>query len=194
MPPGGTVTVCLQMMKRRKAEMVDKNYCMSSYLALRHVYDKEKTFKENMKHFDFEPIPEEKQIACASEEEIEEQILRILGTKDLTKAALLLSGGMDSAILASYMPKGTKAYTARCMAPGAVDETQRAKQYCEFYGLEHIVVDITWQDYLDSIDFLMLNDGCPVNSNEPQVYKLAQAAKFGGGGGGGGGRNYSVRR
>lgn len=156
---------------------VDKNYCMSSYLTLRYIDDKNKVFAENMRHIDFEPVSPDKQAACDSAEEIEQEIIKSLSKFDLSHAAILLSGGMDSAILASYMPKGTKAYTAKCDTPNAVDETERAKFYCQQYGLEHIVVDITWQDYLDSMDKLMLSDGCPISSNEPQVYKLAQRIK-----------------
>lgn len=157
--------------------IVDKEYCMSSYLTLRYIDDKNKVFAENMTHFDFEPVSPENQVCCDSAEEIEKEILRSFSKLDLSHVAILLSGGMDSAILASYMPKGTKAYTAKCSTPNAVDETARAKYYCEQYGLEHFVVDITWQDYLDSIDKLMLSDGCPISSNEPQVYKLAQKIK-----------------
>jgi asparagine synthetase B (glutamine-hydrolysing) len=101
----------------------------------------------------------------------------VLSTIDLDHAAVLLSGGMDSAILASYMPKGTKAYTTRCIGNGAVDETEMAAKYCELYGLEHVIVDVTWDDYKDLMDELMLHDGSPIIPNEPQAYKSAKLAK-----------------
>ena len=157
--------------------IVDQNYCMSSYLVLRYIDDKNRGFAENLPHEDFEPMPSAEQISCDSAEDIENVIQKSFRKLDLSNAAILLSGGMDSAILASYMPKGTKAYTARCNTPNAVDETERARYYCEQYGLEHIIVDISWKDYLDSMDELMLQDGCPISSNEPQVYKLAQRIK-----------------
>ncbi len=84
---------------------------------------------------------------------------------------------MDSAILASYMPKGTKAYTARCVGTGTVDETQRAAEYCKAYGLEHIIVDVTWEDYLRAMKELALHDGAPIVPNEPQAYLMAERAK-----------------
>ena len=84
---------------------VDKNYCMSSYLTLRYIDDKNKVFAENMRHIDFEPVSPDKQAACDSAEEIEQEIIKSLSKFDLSHAAILLSGGMDSAILASYMPK-----------------------------------------------------------------------------------------
>ena len=157
--------------------MVDKNYCMSSFLAFRYIIDPNKTFQEGLFHDDYNPVPNDKLIACATAKDIDYHIQSMLDKIDLSNAAILLSGGMDSAILASYMPKGTKAYTAKCSAVGAIDETERAKAYCDYYGLEHIIVDITWEDYLENIDKLMLNDGCPVFANEPQVYKLTKIIK-----------------
>lgn len=157
--------------------MVDKNYCMSSFLAFRYIVDQNKTFKEGMEHDDYIPVADDKLIACGTAKDIDYQIKSMLEKLDLSNAAILLSGGIDSGILASYMPKGTKAYTARCSAVGAIDETERAKAYCDYYGLEHVIVDITWEDYLENIDKLMLNDGCPVFANEPQVYKLATVIK-----------------
>lgn len=153
---------------------VDKEYCMSSFLTFRYVEDEQIIFKEGIVHQNYKPVPQSESILCDSAEEIETAIKAQLEAIDLSSAGLLLSGGIDSAILASYMPKGMKAYTAKCVAEGAVDETERAKKYCDIYGLDHKVVDITWQDYIDTIDELMLSDGCPLFANEPQVYKLVK--------------------
>lgn len=154
--------------------IVDKEYCMSSFLAVRYVADMNKTFKEGIEHKHFEFVPENQMITCDSADEIDNAIRGILDKYDLSKAALMLSGGMDSAILASYMPEGTKAYTARCKALDCVDETRRAAYYCQKYGLEHIIVDVSWEDYLEHMDSLMLSDGSPLFANEPQVYVLAK--------------------
>ena len=107
--------------------IVDKNYCMSSYLTFRYVYDKNRCFKEGMMHRDHESVDDEDKIPCKTAGEIDENIKRILSGVDLKHAAVLLSGGMDSAILASYMPAGTKAYTARCIGNGAVDVQSRLR-------------------------------------------------------------------
>ena len=79
--------------------------------------------------------------------------------------------------MASYMPKGTRAYTARCVGTGTVDETQRAAEYCKAYGLEHVIVDVTWEDYLQAMEELAPHDGCPIVPNEPQAYLMAKRAK-----------------
>ena len=156
---------------------VDKEYCMSSYLAVRYVYDQNVCFKEGVSHNDHKLVGDLEKVPCKTANDIDQNIKRILSQYDLSKAALFLSGGMDSAILASYMPAGTKAYTARCIGQNADDETERARKYCDFYHLEHVIVDVTWKDYQDTMDELMLHDGSPIIPNEPQAYKLAKAAK-----------------
>ena len=95
------------------------------------------------------------------------------------KAALALSGGIDSAILAKFMPPGSTAYTFRCLVPGVkvTDESERAKKYAEICGLEHRVVDIYWEDVEAVIDKLMKQKGSPVHSIEAQIYIAATQAK-----------------
>lgn len=156
---------------------VNKDYCMSSYLTFRYVYDKNICFKDGVVHHDHELISDDRKIPCKTAEEIDDNIRTILSEIKLDHVAVLLSGGMDSAILASYMPARTKAYTARCIGKKAIDETEQAKKYCDIYGLEHVVVDITWDDYVTTMDELMLYDGSPIIPNEPQAYKLAKIAK-----------------
>ena len=132
---------------------VDKDFCMSSYLTFRYVYEPDICFKEGIVHRDHQLIPDSEKSACKTAED------------------------MDSAILASYMPPGTKAYTARCIGENAIDETVQARKYCDIYNLEHVIVDVTWDDYLNTMDELMLSDGSPIIPNEPQAYKLAKIAK-----------------
>lgn len=156
---------------------VDKEYCMSSYLVFRYVCEKDICFKEGVIHHDHELIGDTVKVPCKTAVDIDRNIREILSRIDLSQAAVLLSGGMDSAILASYMPKGTKAYTARCIGNGAIDETERAKKYCDAYDLQHVIVDVTWDDYVNTMDELMLHDGSPIIPNEPQAYKLAQKVK-----------------
>lgn len=94
--------------------------------------------------------------------------------------ALMLSSGIDSAILAKYLPKGTKAYTLRCIAENAVDESARAKQYANECGLEHHIIDVTWDDYIQYCPMLMKHKGAPIHSIEPQIFKAAIQAKMDG--------------
>ncbi len=160
--------------------IVDKEFCMSSYLAFRFVVDKEKVFKENIPHKEHELIPVDKKKPCRTAEDIDRCIRETLEGIDLNHTGVLLSGGMDSAILASYMPKGTKAYTAKCIGENAVDETIQARKYCDLYDLEHVVVEVEWEDYDKGMDPLMIFQGSPIISNEPQAYKIVKRAKSNG--------------
>ena len=157
--------------------MKDKDYCMSSFLTFRYIVDDNKSSSNKLPHRIFNYIPENEKFICFTAEDINQYLQKQLLDIDPQHTGLLLSGGIDSAILASFMPKGMKAYTARCIAPNAVDETKQAKRYCEINGLIHKIVDVTWDDYDKYMDQLMLYDGCPVFANEPQVYKLVREMK-----------------
>lgn len=110
-----------------------------------------------------------------------EQVLREQVAKALAggKTALALSGGIDSAILARFMPAGSVAYTFRCVVPGfqVMDEVPAAAQYAEACGLEHRVVEITWEDMERYAPILMRHKGEPIHSIEVQIYKAALQAK-----------------
>ena len=90
---------------------------------------------------------------------------------------ILLSGGIDSAILAAAMPPGSKAYTIRFDAEGAVDESIQAAHYCRVLGLEHHVVNVTYRQYLDVLPLLMDAKKAPLHAVEPALYLAASAAK-----------------
>lgn len=158
--------------------MVDKEYCMSSYLALRTIADHKKSFSADITpvfyddRFTREPVH--------SSEELEEKLRIIMheATKD-GKAALALSGGIDSAILAKFMPHGSVAYTFRCVVPGVktIDESEAAAEYAKECGLEHRVIDIYWEDFEKYTPKLMKRKGAPLHSIEIQIHKAALQAK-----------------
>lgn len=159
--------------------MIDKTYCMSSFLMYRTVYDKEKSFGENyppIRHYDIPKnrtsITNGEELYCALKSKIEE------ATKG-GKAALALSGGIDSAILAKFMPKGSIAYTFKCVVPGmsVTDETEVAAQYAKECGLEHRIVEIYWEDFEKYAPILMAHKGAPIHSIEVQIYKAGLQAK-----------------
>ena len=92
------------------------------------------------------------------------------------QAALALSGGIDSAILAYFMPKASTAYTFRCVVPGVkvTDETERASLIAQKCGLKHEVVNIFWEDVLSVIDELMEHKRAPIHSIEAQINLAAK--------------------
>lgn len=156
--------------------IVDPVYCASSFFEFRMVEDADHTFAEGVKPRRFE-IPSGRTPVHDSFE-LEEALRAAMGEALAGgKCALMLSSGIDSAILAKMMPEGSKAYTLRCCAPGAVDETARAAKYAEICGLDHEIIDITWDDYIRYTPRLLMHMGQPIHSIEPQIYKAALTAK-----------------
>lgn len=155
--------------------MTDKNYCMSSFLMFRCVADPSKEFGEGLHHQIY--LPSEHRYLCRTSGDIREAIKAVLKGKLDEEAGLMLSGGIDSAILASFLPEGTKAYTLNCVAAGAFNEVERAKRCAEKNRLDHRIVDVTWEDYQEFVPLLMKRKGAPVHSIEPQLYKAGLQAK-----------------
>ncbi len=111
-------------------------------------------------------------------DEIDDSIAKRFQDLKGKKLGILLSGGMDSATLASYMP-GTDAFTFR-FEEGKYqrDELERAEKYAEYYHLNLHYVDIPWENtVLPYIDALMNSKGVPVHFIEPQIMQAALMAK-----------------
>ena len=156
----------------------DKAYCMSSFLMFRSIVDDSKTFQPGivpqLYRDEHERLP-----VCTSGEL--EKILRscVMQAVEQGPCALALSGGIDSAILAKYMPKGSVAYTFRCRVPGieVTDEVPQAALYAQACGLEHRVIEIHWEDFEKFAPLLMRRKGAPIHSIEVQIYLAACRAK-----------------
>ena len=158
--------------------MSEKEYCMSSYLMYRYVFEKNKRFHNNLQvnlidlAFERKPIKSAKELLVTLSEIVKEATIDMQG-------ALALSGGIDSAILARFMPRGSKAYTFRCVVPGkeVTDESRQAAVWARANSLEHEIVEIRWEDMEAATDKLMLHKGAPIHSIEAQIYLAAVKAK-----------------
>lgn len=93
--------------EERNIYMVDKQYCMSSYLAFRYIEDNERDFYEGLRHKVMPVVPEEEKTSVKSAEDIDRAIQAVFDRLSGQHLGILLSGGMDSACLASYMPART---------------------------------------------------------------------------------------
>lgn len=157
---------------------IDKNYCMSSFLQYRRIVDRECAFSSTA-------VPRMIEVTQGSHPihdsyELEAHLKKVV--TDATKngeAVLALSGGIDSAILARFMPKGSTALTFRCTAGElpTVDETKKAAYYAETCGLKHEVVEITWKDMELYAPILMRHKHAPIHSIEVQIYAGGVIAK-----------------
>lgn len=158
--------------------VVDKNYCMSSYLRFRTIIDISKTFSKKypLNIYDvpsnLTPIYNSHDLESFLKKRVKEICER-------SKVAICLSGGIDSAILAKFMPEGSTAYTFRCVVDGVktIDETDAAKKYAAECKLKHKIIDIYWSDLQQYSPILMKHKGSPIHSIEVQIYKACLKAK-----------------
>ncbi len=156
---------------------IDKKYCMSSYLAFRYIEKDDKNFYEGMKHSNIRPVPEKEKTLVKTANEIDLAIERKFDGLKGKKLGIMLSGGMDSAILASYM-HGCDAYTFRFLdGKFQKDELFRAEYYARYYGLKLHYVDINWSIVEKNVEAVMNAKCAPVHSIEPQILEAALQAR-----------------
>ena len=160
---------------------VDREYCMSSFLTYRTIQDPEYALCRLAAGAALFPAAAgQSACPCATARRWKTSCgaPHSEACKD-GKAALALSGGIDSAALARFMPKGSTAYTFRCVVPGmqVTDESPGAARYAEACGLKHKIIDIYWEDFEALTPKLMKRKGMPVHSIEIQIYKAALQAK-----------------
>ncbi|MCI9248379.1 MAG: asparagine synthase [Dorea sp.] len=157
--------------------MVDKRYCMSSYMAFRYIEDENKDFYEGMKHECIKAVPDEQRILVHTSDDIDREIGKQMDMFKGRKKGILLSGGMDSAIVASYL-RGSHAYTFRFLGGEfQKEELARAEYYAKYYGLTLHYVDISWDTVISHLDEVMEKKNAPVHSIEPQILQAALQAK-----------------
>jgi len=160
--------------------MIDKKYCMSSYLAFRYIEDDNKDFFEGLAHSNIKAIPDNQRILVKTEDDIDREISKQVEQFKDKKKGILLSGGMDSAIIASYL-SGSDAYTFRFLGGEfQKEELARAEYYAKYYGLKLHYVDISWDTVVSHLDACMKSKCAPVHSIEPQILQAALQAKSNG--------------
>lgn len=156
---------------------VDKRYCMSSYMAFRYIEDDNKDFYEEGHHVNIKALPDSERILVRTDEDIDREINKQMERFKNKKKGILLSGGMDSAIVASYL-SGSDAYTFRFLGGGfQKEELERAEYYAEYYGLNLHYVDISWDTVISYLEPVMKAKHAPVHSIEPQIFQAALKAK-----------------
>lgn len=150
--------------------------CMSAYLALRYVPFADKAWLPGVAPRS--PARHEAELtAVTTSSDIRAALSDQLAGLDPRSTGLLLSGGIDSAILAALLPKGVRTYTIRFVAADAIDETAQASEYARCAGLQHQVVELTWPDYQRHSGFLMRHKRAPLHAIEVALHKAALTAR-----------------
>ena len=158
--------------------MTDKEYCMSSYVAFRYIEKDDKDFRDDLHHENIKPLSDKEKTAVRTAEEIGNEIQKQIETVGKgKKKGILLSGGMDSAIVASYLP-GCDAYTFRFLGGNfQKEELERAEYYAGYYGLTLHYVDISWETVMSYLKPAIRAKAAPVHSIEPQILQAAEQAQ-----------------
>ena len=157
--------------------MIDKDYCISSFLAFRYIERDDMDFYAGMHHRNIDLLADNEKTLVRTADEIGVAIEKQMTAFKDKKKGILLSGGMDSAIVASYM-NGGEAYTFRFLGGDfQKEELKRAEYYAKYYNLNLHYVDITWETVEKHIDACMKAKCAPVHSIEPQILQAALQAK-----------------
>lgn len=159
--------------------MDNKDFCLSSYIAYRYIWKDDMDFYPGFRHHNYEALPLNERIPVKTSEDIDREIKKQVDAlyEKYDNIGILLSGGMDSANLAAYLKPGSHAYTFVSDTGVFNADVERAKAYCEKFGLVHHLINITFDDYKLYTPVVMAAKCAPVHSIEPQIYKAAVAAK-----------------
>lgn len=157
----------------------DKNFCLSAYMAFRYIWKDNMDFFPGFRHSNYKPIADSDKIPVKTSEDIDREIQKQFDElyQRYEHIGILLSGGMDSANLAAYLKPGSHAYTFTSDTGVFNADVERAKRYCEKFGLIHHLVEIFFDDYKKYTPVVMSRKWAPVHSIEPQIYKAAIMAK-----------------
>ena len=157
--------------------MTDKQFCMSSYLAYRYIERDDMNFFEGLSHENIKALPNEQTISVRTTDDIDCEIQKQFDRLKGKRLGIFLSGGMDSACLASYM-RGADAYTFRFLGGEfQKEELSKAEYYARYYNLNLHYIDIDWTTVEKYLRPCMEQKGAPVHSIEPQLLQGALQAK-----------------
>ncbi|MBO4635423.1 MAG: hypothetical protein J5669_08650 [Bacteroidales bacterium] len=155
-----------------------KDFCMSSFLALRYIEKADEDFSPTLRHRPCKRLPDSLKTPIGGAHDLDCALDRAFSAMKGERLGLLLSGGMDSAILASYMPEGADAYTFRFLGGSfQADELARAQTFARRNRLNLHYVDIDWSVVERCLEPVMASKGAPVHSIEPQLYFAALQAR-----------------
>ena len=159
--------------------MVNKDFCLSSFMAFRYIWKDGVDFAEGFQHTNYRPMNVKDRVPVNTSEDIDLEIQKQFDVlyKKYNNIGILLSGGMDSANLAAYLKPGSHAYTFTSVSGEFDADVERAQKYCMKFHLHHHLINITMDDYQKYTPIVMRHKFAPVHSIEPQIYKAAILAK-----------------
>ena len=156
--------------------MAYSNFCISSCLTFRYVVKEGVAWKEGLVA-EYPHCETQGRYGVKSSQEVLQKLQELVSEYCRNEhVGILLSGGIDSAILAAIMPSGSVAYTVRFDAENTVDESKMAGIFANAFGIKHKTVNVTWEDYDEHMDFLIQNKNAPLHAAEAGLHLAAKAA------------------
>lgn len=159
--------------------IIDKNFCLSSYFAFRYIYKDNYDFYPDLHHRTFDSDTRSNNIRVKTATDIDQAIQKQIDHlyQEHRQIGILLSGGIDSATIASYLKPGSNAYTFTSDVSDIFNpDIERARLYCKKNKLNHHLINISLGDYEKYTPIVMQAKGEPVSAIEPQLYKAALKA------------------
>ncbi len=160
-------------LKRISPDLADPQTSLADYLVYRDFPFHDYRFEE---FGDFLQPSKEKFVAKTTGD-IDNAFKAVLENVDWSKTGIMLSGGVDSVLVASYAPKGTLAFTLKYPEMEGIDETADARHFAEALGLKLIEVPVTFEDVLGYQDVLMKFRKEPLQAIEVPLYKIGLVAR-----------------
>ena len=116
-------------------------------------------------------------VVISNKNDLDAYLSKVFENVDIKNTGIMLSGGIDSALLASYMPSGTIAFTLSYPESKNRDEVERARFFADKFNLKLVIVEVTFDDVINFQDELMIHKGQPLSSIEIGIYKMCLEAK-----------------
>ena len=102
---------------------VNIDYCMSSYLTFRFVADSNISWSREFSSNVPAGSSKNKEVGVKTSDELLQNLEKVIDNETKNKKiGILLSSGMDSLVLGSLLPEGTKSYTVGYSAKNYVDK------------------------------------------------------------------------
>ncbi len=148
---------------------------LSTFLAFRWLVDPRLAWTSEIRP-SWPEAASRRRFRVADTHDIEITLRAVCGSLE-RNTGLLLSAGMDSAILAALMPQHTIAFTVEFDAPGARSEAPDASLIARKLGLRHEVVRVTWSDYERWTVPVARHKQAPLHPVEVGLFLAARAAR-----------------
>ena len=158
-----------------KSEAEKTVEAMSSFLTFRYLVREDMQWKAGWRPDPYRLDAALQPVLTASD--IDNYMVDFFARCKAKNMGLLLSGGMDSAVVASYLPKSTRCYTIKYEMTNAMDESAQALEYATHWGLSCSVVNVGWRDVLKYQEVLMRHQKFPLHPAQIAVYKACLQAK-----------------